>query len=177
VEPAHLITQLRQHMARLRPIPATRHASPGTFVYKNLLNCTHVFLRRDSTRRGLEERQNAKTPCALRTYYRVCRQGQPCLHIKRERLRTHYIQTYDHRNPSHNTSWNTPTVFNDQDYTLRVPCPFSFTLLLLSVIPCRRGQYYWDSYYTVDLLKKNILTIKHYKLSHKTCDYAKLYES
>jgi hypothetical protein len=29
-EPAHLITQLRQHMPRLRPVPATRHASPGT---------------------------------------------------------------------------------------------------------------------------------------------------
>jgi hypothetical protein len=26
VDPAHLITELRQHMARLRPIPATRHA-------------------------------------------------------------------------------------------------------------------------------------------------------
>jgi cleavage and polyadenylation specificity factor subunit 1 len=26
VEPAHLITQLRRHMARLRPVPAARHA-------------------------------------------------------------------------------------------------------------------------------------------------------
>jgi cleavage and polyadenylation specificity factor subunit 1 len=32
VDPAHLITQLRQHMARLRPVPAARHASPATFV-------------------------------------------------------------------------------------------------------------------------------------------------
>jgi cleavage and polyadenylation specificity factor subunit 1 len=28
VDPAHLITELRQHLAHLRPIPATRHTSP-----------------------------------------------------------------------------------------------------------------------------------------------------
>jgi transposase InsO family protein len=54
VEPAHLITQLRQHMARLRTVPATRHASPGTFVHNDLQNCTHVFLRQDATRKALE---------------------------------------------------------------------------------------------------------------------------
>jgi hypothetical protein len=35
-DPAHLITELRHHMARLRPIPATRHASPATFVHGDL---------------------------------------------------------------------------------------------------------------------------------------------
>jgi hypothetical protein len=40
-------------MARLRPVPTTRYASPGTFVHKDL-NCTHVFHRQDSTRRALE---------------------------------------------------------------------------------------------------------------------------
>jgi hypothetical protein len=35
VEPAHLITQLRQHMAHLRPVP-------------------HVFLRQDATQQALE---------------------------------------------------------------------------------------------------------------------------
>jgi hypothetical protein len=53
VEPAHLITQLRQHMARLRPVPAARHASPATFVHKDLRNCTRL-LRQDATRRALE---------------------------------------------------------------------------------------------------------------------------
>jgi hypothetical protein len=33
VEPAHIITQLRRHMARLRPVPAARHTSPATFVH------------------------------------------------------------------------------------------------------------------------------------------------
>jgi hypothetical protein len=45
VDAAHLITELRQHMAHLRPIPATSHASPATFVHSDLENCTHVFLR------------------------------------------------------------------------------------------------------------------------------------
>ncbi|PNF43728.1 hypothetical protein B7P43_G14066 [Cryptotermes secundus] len=52
VDPAHLITQLRQYMARLRPIPATRHASPATFVHSDLEKCTHVFLRQGTTRRA-----------------------------------------------------------------------------------------------------------------------------
>jgi hypothetical protein len=33
---AHLITELRQHMTRLRPVPAARHASPSTFVHSDL---------------------------------------------------------------------------------------------------------------------------------------------
>jgi hypothetical protein len=44
VDPAHLITELRQHMARLRPVPAARHASPSTFVHSDLERFTHVFL-------------------------------------------------------------------------------------------------------------------------------------
>jgi hypothetical protein len=32
VDPAHLITELRQHMARFRPVPTARHGSPATFV-------------------------------------------------------------------------------------------------------------------------------------------------
>jgi cleavage and polyadenylation specificity factor subunit 1 len=54
VEPAHLITQLRRHMARLRTVPALRHASSATFMHKDLHNCTCVFLRQDATRRALE---------------------------------------------------------------------------------------------------------------------------
>jgi cleavage and polyadenylation specificity factor subunit 1 len=38
VEPAHLITRLRRHMARLRPVPASHHASSATFVHKDLHN-------------------------------------------------------------------------------------------------------------------------------------------
>jgi cleavage and polyadenylation specificity factor subunit 1 len=61
VDPAQLTTELRQHMARLRPVPAARHTSPSTFVHSELERCTHVFLRQDTTRRAL------KPPTAART--------------------------------------------------------------------------------------------------------------
>jgi hypothetical protein len=54
VDPAHFITELRQQMARIRPIPANRHASPATFVHSDLEKCTHVFVRQDAARRALE---------------------------------------------------------------------------------------------------------------------------
>jgi hypothetical protein len=54
IEPAHIITQLLHHMARLLPDPATRHARPGTFIHKDLHTCTYIFLRQDANRSALE---------------------------------------------------------------------------------------------------------------------------
>ena len=54
VEASTIIQQLRRHMDQLRPTPAARHASPATFIHKDLRDSTHVFLRRDTTRRALE---------------------------------------------------------------------------------------------------------------------------
>jgi hypothetical protein len=54
VDPAHLITELCQHMARLRPVPAACHTSPATFVHSDLEKCTHIFLCQDTTSRALE---------------------------------------------------------------------------------------------------------------------------
>jgi cleavage and polyadenylation specificity factor subunit 1 len=48
-DPVNPITQLRQHMNHLRPVPAAHHAPPGTFMHKDLHNCTHVFLRQGRT--------------------------------------------------------------------------------------------------------------------------------
>jgi cleavage and polyadenylation specificity factor subunit 1 len=61
VYPANLITELRQHMARLRPVLAARHTSPSTFVHSDLEKCTHVFIRQDTTRRALEPPTAAST--------------------------------------------------------------------------------------------------------------------
>jgi hypothetical protein len=52
LDPVHLTTELRHHMACLRPVPAARHASPATFVHSDLENWTHVYVRQD-TRTGL----------------------------------------------------------------------------------------------------------------------------
>jgi cleavage and polyadenylation specificity factor subunit 1 len=53
VDPAHLITELRQHMALLRQIPAARHTFPSTFVHSDLERCTHVFLRQGTKMRTI----------------------------------------------------------------------------------------------------------------------------
>jgi cleavage and polyadenylation specificity factor subunit 1 len=58
VVPAHLIAELRHHMARLGPVVAARRASPATFVHSDFENCTNVFLRQDTMRRALE------SPCS-----------------------------------------------------------------------------------------------------------------
>jgi hypothetical protein len=44
VDPAHLITELCQHMASLRPVPAANHTSLATFLHSDLKKCTHIFL-------------------------------------------------------------------------------------------------------------------------------------
>jgi hypothetical protein len=44
---------LRARMTRLCPVPAAHHASPATFVHKDLHSCTHVFLRQDTPHRAL----------------------------------------------------------------------------------------------------------------------------
>ena len=53
-EASTFIEQLRRHMDQLRPTPAARHASPATFIHKDLRDSTHVFLRQDAIRRALE---------------------------------------------------------------------------------------------------------------------------
>jgi cleavage and polyadenylation specificity factor subunit 1 len=54
VDLANLITEVRQHMSRLRPVPAARYASPFTFVHSELEKCTHIFLRQDTSSRALD---------------------------------------------------------------------------------------------------------------------------
>ncbi|XP_058798167.1 uncharacterized protein LOC131668214 [Phymastichus coffea] len=49
------LAALREHMARLRPTSASRHSKPGTFVFKELERCTHVFLREGPERRSLQQ--------------------------------------------------------------------------------------------------------------------------
>jgi hypothetical protein len=53
VEASVFMQQLRRHMDQLRPTPGAHHASPATFVHKDLRDSTHVFLRQDTIRRAL----------------------------------------------------------------------------------------------------------------------------
>ncbi|GBN26827.1 hypothetical protein AVEN_249241-1 [Araneus ventricosus] len=41
-------------MHKLRPVPASSHNSENVFIYKDLPNSSHVFVRHDGVRRSLE---------------------------------------------------------------------------------------------------------------------------
>lgn len=51
---ADFVVQLRHKMSTVRPIPASRHSQPATFLFKDLSSSTHVFLRDDTVRRPLQ---------------------------------------------------------------------------------------------------------------------------
>jgi hypothetical protein len=147
IEPAHLITQLRQNMTRLRPVPATRRARPGTFVHKDLRTCTNVFLRQDSTRFALEPpysgpyRVISRTEKTFRLYSRqthhsVFRQGQTGLHFQRGRHHTQHLQPCGQHNAYHRTTDYTSshiiTASSSTHYTFRSSRPLPRTLHHLS---------------------------------------------
>lgn len=52
--PQEFVSQLREHLAHLRPQPVSRHGSHSVFVHKDLQTSTHVFLRKDAMRSALE---------------------------------------------------------------------------------------------------------------------------
>lgn len=51
---ASFATQLRKHMACLRPTPASRHGQHPVFISKDLITASHVFLRDDTVRPSLK---------------------------------------------------------------------------------------------------------------------------
>lgn len=38
-------SQLRVHITKLWPVPASRHSAPSTFIFKDLVTASHVFLQ------------------------------------------------------------------------------------------------------------------------------------
>ena len=43
-DPSELLCRLRANISRLRPTPASRYSEPDSFVFKDLKDCSHVFL-------------------------------------------------------------------------------------------------------------------------------------
>ena len=132
-DPVHPIKDLRQHMARVRPVPAARIAIPATFVHSALENCTHVFLRQDSTHRELEPPYTGP--------YQVLSWREKTLQllvhgrhvtVSTDRVKPAYIlQESDHRTSSKAQAAATPTVgppaiqtVSYKDYTARAPHSF-----------------------------------------------------
>lgn len=53
-DPQTAVTELRRFFRELTPKPTSRHGSRPVFCFRELLTCSHVFIRRDAVRRSLE---------------------------------------------------------------------------------------------------------------------------
>ncbi|KAL4123291.1 hypothetical protein QTP88_015489 [Uroleucon formosanum] len=49
-DPTSLLDRLRIVMNKIRPVPASRHSNPRSFVFADLKDCSHVFLREGGVR-------------------------------------------------------------------------------------------------------------------------------
>ena len=55
VSPNSFIDELRRHFRSLQAVPALRQGTKATFVYKELLSASHVFIRRDAVKLSLQQ--------------------------------------------------------------------------------------------------------------------------
>ncbi|XP_050544271.1 uncharacterized protein LOC126907201 [Daktulosphaira vitifoliae] len=53
-DPTSLLDRLRSVMNKIRPVPASRHSNPRSFVFADLKDCSHVFLREGGVRAALQ---------------------------------------------------------------------------------------------------------------------------
>jgi transposase InsO family protein len=49
-----LAVRLKSYFSKLRPTPAARHTRPGSFVFKELKDCSHVFLKHGGVKKSLQ---------------------------------------------------------------------------------------------------------------------------
>jgi transposase InsO family protein len=150
VEPAHLITQLRQRMARLRPVSTAHHASPATLVHKDLHACLYPSGRNTPSSGAPIQRpisgpvleiENVTTPWA--------RQGSDC--ANRQGQVGHNPSTIDHTATS-----------SYPNYTFRSPRPLPRTLQYLS------NNLSWKSYIPSKTLKNNRHVLGNIQIPHTT---------
>jgi hypothetical protein len=113
MDPAHLITEVCQHMAHLRPVPAARQAYPATFVHSDLEKCTYIFLSQDTKHQALEPPYNGPYQVLSRREktLQLLMHGRPVT-VSTNRVKLAYILNgTDHRNNSFNLPVNvTPAV-------------------------------------------------------------------
>jgi hypothetical protein len=131
-------------MARLRPVPAARHASPATFVHKDLRDRTRLSPPGRCTPGSgaplqrpvpgpLAERENVAAPCARQANHCVCRLGQTSVRVGRFRPRKPYFELSGTQDTTSDTSGRAATTYNSDDYTLRSPRSLPNTLQHLEI--------------------------------------------
>lgn len=66
-DPSELLRKLSSHMTNLTPNTSSRHVKPVVFVYKDLQDCKHVFLRTDHVKPPLVPPYEGPYPVLKRT--------------------------------------------------------------------------------------------------------------
>ncbi|GFS53878.1 transposon Ty3-I Gag-Pol polyprotein [Trichonephila inaurata madagascariensis] len=92
LDPVTFVGRLRETMQRLSP-PTTRHHGQHTiFVSKNFAECSHVFLRTDSLRKGLQSPYEGPYKVVDRTekVFRILSHGKE-VSVSIDRLKPAYI--------------------------------------------------------------------------------------
>lgn len=90
--PGDYISILRQRMRKLRPTPGTNHSTQDLFVSKPLLTSTHVFVRKDTIRKPLEQPYHGPFKVLERTdkVFKLDINGHPAT-VSLDRLKPAYI--------------------------------------------------------------------------------------
>ncbi|KAL0851027.1 hypothetical protein ABMA28_006919 [Loxostege sticticalis] len=98
--PADFVERLRLKMSNVRPIPASRHTEPSTFIFKDLSTVSHVFLRDDTVRRPLQPPYTGPHPITNRSpdgkTLTICIKGKNCT-VSVDRVKPAFV---DHINPN-----------------------------------------------------------------------------
>lgn len=72
-DPSSLVTTLRKSMCDLQPTPTSMHSNNKPFISKNLLTCTHVWIRVDAKTKSLGQKYTGPYEICKRTpkYFQV----------------------------------------------------------------------------------------------------------
>lgn len=98
--PMTAVTELRRYFADLAPQPTSRHCTRSIFCFKDLLSCSHVFIRRDYVRRSLIPPYEGPFKVISRSdkYYVVQIKGKD-VSVSIDRLKPFYEPSADPTNP------------------------------------------------------------------------------
>lgn len=88
--------RLNSFASRLKPVPASRHSNPSTFIFKELTNADHVFLRDDTSRSPLQPVYSGPHKVLERgdKTFKILLKGKPVV-VSMDRLKPAYILADD----------------------------------------------------------------------------------
>ncbi|GFT33516.1 retrovirus-related Pol polyprotein from transposon 412 [Nephila pilipes] len=91
-DPVTFVGRLRETMQRLSPPTTQHHGHHTIFVSKDLTTCSHVFLRTDSLKKGLQPPYEGPYKVVSRTekVFRILRHGKE-VSVNIDRLKPAYI--------------------------------------------------------------------------------------